>query len=200
MEALIKSIDRTPANWDELKDVPDGQKVCVIFEPTEHRPEPVQSTQPIHIPGTALRTGKQYVVRVKKWMTEDHMDFNGNWNNGRGMPFRVMAGRVLKETRGMVYMELKARRLKTDYCMRCGKALTHPVSRLYGLGPECGGHYHINPFETEEELRAAVKELDETLNAIQWSGWIAKSGIEYASEIGGGSYVPYRNPSRDGTL
>ena len=83
-------------------------------------------------------------------------------------------------------MELKVRRLKTDYCMKCGRPITHPVSRLYGLGPECGGHYHINPFETEEQLRQAVKEIDEKLNAIQWSGWISKRGIEYAMEVNNG--------------
>ena len=99
------------------------------------------------------------------------------------MPLRVMRGRVLSETRGMVYMELRACPIETDHCMKCGKPLTHPVSRLYGLGPECGGHYHINPFDTEEELNAAIQEVRQKLNNVTWTGWIAKSGVDYATEV-----------------
>ena len=99
------------------------------------------------------------------------------------MPLRVMRGRVLSETRGMVYMELRACPIETDHCMKCGKPLTHPVSRLYGLGPECGGHYHINPFDTEEELNAAIEEVRQKLNNVTWTGWIAKSGVDYATEV-----------------
>ena len=152
MEALLKSIERESEDVAKALEAPDGQMVEVV-----------------------------YIVRVKNWMTQEGMDFNINWNNKKAMPFRVMAGRVLKETRGMVYMSLKARRLRTDYCMKCGRPLTHPVSRLYGLGPECGQHFHINPFETEQELREAVEEVE-----ITWSGWIAKSGIEYAMEVNNG--------------
>ena len=83
----------------------------------------------------------------------------------------------------MIYMELKACVMETDCCMKCGKTLTHPVSRLYGLGPECGGHFHINPFNTEEELQAALDEVKQKLESVTWSGWIAKSGVEYATEV-----------------
>ena len=186
MEALLKSIERPSDMLEEALAAEEGSRVQVVYRAVTQKPRPQTSSGPVHISGSSLRSGREYIVRVKKWMTEDKMDFNGSWNNGRGMPFRVMYGRVLKETRGMVYMELKARRLKTDYCMKCGRPITHPVSRLYGLGPECGGHYHINPFETEEQLRQAVKEIDEKLNAIQWSGWISKSGIEYAMEVNNG--------------
>ena len=73
-----------------------------------------------------------------------------------------------------------------NYCMKCGRPLTHPVSRLYGLGPECGQHFHINPFETEQELREAVEEVDKKLSEITWSGWIAKSAVESAVEAKNG--------------
>ena len=134
-----------------------------------------------------MRKGHEYIVKVKRWMTEkttdDSFDFMRHWNKNIPMPLRVMRGRVLSETRGMLYMELRACALRTDYCMKCGKPLTHPVSRLYGLGPECGSHYHINPFDTEEELKAAIHEVRKKLSQITWSGWIAKSGVEYATEV-----------------
>jgi hypothetical protein len=62
--------------------------------------------------------------------------------------------------------------------MKCGRELTNPVSQYFGIGPECGGHNYINPFETEEELKAAVKDMQEQLKEIKWTGWIIKSAIE----------------------
>ena len=186
MEALLKSIERESEDVAKALEAPDGQMVEVVYKANRVDEEVAKPATPNHIPGTALRVGKEHIVRVKNWMTQEGMDFNINWNNKKAMPFRVMAGRVLKETRGMVYMSLKARRLRTDYCMKCGRPLTHPVSRLYGLGPECGQHFHINPFETEQELREAVEEVDKKLSEITWSGWIARSGIEYAMEVNNG--------------
>lgn len=190
MEALLKSIERQPQtnglNMQEfVQQFQEGQQVSVFF-PAVIQVEKIEP-KPLHISGNSVRKGHEYIVRVKKWMTQEttsaDFDFMKRWNDNIPMPFRVMRGRVLSETRGMVFMELRACVLKTDYCMRCGRPLTHPVSKLYGLGPECGGHAHINPFNTEEELQSAIQEVREKLNGITWKGWIAKSGIEYATEV-----------------
>ncbi len=187
METLLRSITRQP--WGTTIDevigkANEGDSITIVFKAAE---KPVVESKPLRISGESLRTGREYIVKVKSWMTKPSsnagFDFIYHWNNNVPMPFRVMRGRVLKETRGMVYMDLRACPLKTDYCMKCGKTLTHPVSRLYGLGPECGGHYHINPFNTEEELQAAIQEVRQKLNNITWTGWIAKSGVEYATEV-----------------
>ena len=186
METLLKSITRQPygASIEEvIANAGEGEEVSVVFRAVQKKRE----EQPLHISGNHMRKGHEYIIRVKRWMTEettnDSFDFMRHWNKNIPMPMRVMRGRVLSETRGMLYMELRACPLKTDYCMRCGKPLSHPVSRLYGLGPECGGHYHINPFNTEEELQAAIKEVRQKLNNVTWTGWIAKSGVEYATEV-----------------
>lgn len=96
------------------------------------------------------------------------------------MPMRVMVGRKLKETKGMVQMELWGEITEelTHSCMKCGKRLTNPVSKYFGIGPECGGHNYTNPFETEEELKSAVNDMQEQLREIKWTGWIIKSAIE----------------------
>ena len=200
MEALIKSIERQPqlngmSIEEFLQNLKDGQTVSIVYPAVVQAEK--KEPQPLHISGNSVRKGHEYIVRVKKWMTEEtkssNFDFMERWNNNIPMPFRVMRGRVLSETRGMVFMELRACVLKTDYCMRCGRPLTHPVSRLYGLGPECGGHAHINPFNTEEELQAAIHEVRKKLNDITWKGWIAKSGIEYATEVLPNGQVCTRN-------
>ena len=200
MESLIKSIERQPemnglSMQEFLNQFEDGQTVSITYRATIK--EEKKQVVPLHISGDGVHKGHEYIVRVKKWMTQEttssDFDFMQRWNNNIPMPFRVMRGRVLSETRGMVFMELKGTVLKTDYCMRCGRPLTHPVSRLYGLGPECGGHAHINPFNTEEELYAAFAEVKEKLGSITWKGWISKSGIEYATEVLPNGQVCTRN-------
>lgn len=186
METLLKSITREPCGTtiaDVIAGASEGEEVSVVFPALRKE----QEQKPLHISGNDMRRGHEYIVKVKHWMTQvttdDSLDFMRKWNNDVPMPFRVMRGRVLSETRGMVYMELRACALRTDYCMRCGKPLTHPVSKLYGLGPECGGHYHINPFNTEEELKVAIQEVRRKLNDITWTGWIPKFSVEYATEV-----------------
>lgn len=186
METLLKSITRQPYGAsiaEVVANAGEGEEVSIVFKAVQKK----QEEKPLHISGNHMRKGHEYIIRVKRWMTEqttnDSFDFMRHWNKNIPMPLRVMRGRVLSETRGMLYMELRACPLKTDYCMRCGKPLSHPVSRLYGLGPECGGHYHINPFNTEEELQAAIKEVRQKLNNVTWTGWIARSGVEYATEV-----------------
>ena len=124
-----------------------------------------------------------YKIKVRQYMTKPaspEFDFHNKWNNGTPMPMRIMVGRKLKETQGMVQMELWGEITDevTHSCMKCGKRLTNPVSKYFGIGPECGGHNYTNPFETDEELKSAVKDMREQLKETKWTGWIIKSAIE----------------------
>jgi hypothetical protein len=126
---------------------------------------------------------KIYRIKVRQYMTRPstpEFDFHDKWNNGNPMPMRIMVGRKLKETKGMVKMELWGEITEeiTTHCMRCGRTLTNPVSKYFGIGPECGNHGYNNPFDDEEELKRAVKEVDKQLREIKWTGWVIKSAIE----------------------
>ena len=58
-----------------------------------------------------MEVGNSYRITVKKYMTEpstSNFDFQDKWNDGKPMPLCTMQGQVIKETRGMYYMELKA--------------------------------------------------------------------------------------------
>ena len=58
-----------------------------------------------------MEVGKSYKITVKKYMTEpstSNFDFQDKWNYGKPMPLCIMQGEVIKETRGMYYMKLKA--------------------------------------------------------------------------------------------
>lgn len=125
---------------------------------------------------------KQYRIFVKQYMTREaspDFDFMTKWNNNNPMPYRLMIGEKVKETKGMVYMKLHAdiTEKQATVCMCCGKKLTNPVSQYFGIGPECGNHNYINPFDTEEELKEAVSAYRERLRKVVWEGWIIKSAI-----------------------
>ena len=125
---------------------------------------------------------QQYKVIVKQYMTKKgsrDFDFMIKWNNDNPMPFRTMIGTIEKETRGMVYMNLHADiyARTIPVCMKCGRPLTNKVSQYFGVGPECGGHNYVNPFNSEEELNTAVANYRKELQKVTWSGWIIKSAI-----------------------
>lgn len=125
----------------------------------------------------------EYVIEVKGYMTkpaQPGFDFMQKWNNNVPMPLRTMVGTKVKETPGMVYMKLRGEIVANavQHCMKCGKPITNPVSQFFGMGPECGGHNYVNPFGSDEELRAAVERYrKEYLAKIVWEGWIIRSAI-----------------------
>lgn len=128
-----------------------------------------------------------YKITVKPYMTKPaspEFDFMAKWNNNIPMPLITMVGTKVKETRGMVYMQLHADITDTitTTCMKCGKPITNAVSQYFGMGPVCGEHNYTNPFDSKEELADAVRAYRETyLKNITWEGWVIKSAIK--SEI-----------------
>ncbi len=139
-------------------------------------------------PSVATSDNKTYRITVKKYMTEKaspEFDFMAKWNNDNPMPLRTMTGTIIQETRGMVKMSLHgdiwAERICT--CMCCGRKLTNPVSQYFGIGPECGNHSYVNPFDSDEELKEAVAEYKKKLQAITWEGWVIRSAITEQIEL-----------------
>lgn len=126
---------------------------------------------------------KEFKIEVKGYMLKEatpDFDFMARWNNNVPMPLKIMYGVKLKETRGMVYMRLHGdiKETITQRCMCCGRPITNPVSRYFGIGPICGDHNYTNPFDTEEELHEAVEAYRIKLVNTVWTGWIIKSAIE----------------------
>lgn len=133
-----------------------------------------------------------YRIKVRKYMTQpseprSDFQFMAQRNNNIPMPLRIMVGTKHQETSGMVYMKLHGdiTQERSFVCMKCGRELTNPVSQYFGIGPECGGHNYINPFNSDAELREAVSNYRKELNKIVWEGWIIKSAIEVEEVING---------------
>lgn len=137
-------------------------------------------------PVQKMEVGKSYKITVKKYMTEPataNFDFQDKWNNGTPMPLCIMQGAVIKETRGMYYMSLKGKAEHTSKCLVCGKTLTNPISKLYGIGPECSEKVGIIRIESEEEAREKLKHIMEQIDNISWMGWVIKSAIKEWEEL-----------------
>lgn len=137
-------------------------------------------------PVQKMEVGKTYKITVKKYMTEPataNFDFQDKWNNGKPMPLCIMQGEVIKETRGMYYMTLQGKAEPTSKCLVCGKPLTNPVSKLYGIGPECSEKVGIIRVESEEEAREKWNELVQQIGNIKWTGWVIRSSIKHWEPI-----------------
>lgn len=125
----------------------------------------------------------EYKIQVKSWMTnyDSFMDDDSFLMkaNVRPMPMCIMYGKKINETPKMIQMELYAdiKEEQSTICMKCGKELKNPISRYFGIGPECGQHNYTNPFNTKEELERAINKMKNKLNKVKWTGWIAKSAI-----------------------
>lgn len=127
-----------------------------------------------HDRSIAESDAQRYKVTVKAYMTKPatpDFDFMAKWNNDKPMPLRTMIGTVEKETRGMVYMKLHGQGEPVITCMRCGRQLTNPISRHYGIGPECMSKLGLICDITD------VDEIKKQLVDITWEGWIIKSAI-----------------------
>ena len=181
MKSILEQIHRY-----EKQDLEVGQPFKIVLQPKQ-KEEVNNTVQPIYHNDTAteMKVGNIYTITVKQYMTKPgtaSFDFMQKWNNNIPMPLVTMTGKAIKETRGMVYMELAGKVTSTSTCMCCGKPLTNPISMLYGIGPECGKHFYINPFDTEEELKDSLKELKNKISEIKWTGWVIKSAIKEFKE------------------
>ena len=132
------------------------------------------------------KSSLSYYIFVKPWMTQkssSNFNFMLTWNNDVPMPLRVMQGKINKETPGMYNMSLYGIPTKTGTCSVCGRTLTNPISRLYGIGPECMNKVGIFSDITIEEAKDRLEEINNRIINIKWTGWIAKSAILEMTEV-----------------
>lgn len=108
-------------------------------------------------------------IKVRQWLTKQEKN---------PIPMRTMTGEILRETARAIHVRLKGFMEPSSTCLHCGRKLTHPVSLLYGIGPSCGRHFHINPCSSEDELQRRYQEMTKAMGEVQWEGWVPKSQIE----------------------
>jgi len=103
-------------------------------------------------------------IFVKKWLAD---------KNGLSVS---MDGDILRETDKAVYFKGHMSVDASVVCGRCGLELTHPISRLIGIGPTCCEHLGI-PRPSEDEMD--IEGIKEQLKArTAYEGWLPKSQID----------------------
>ncbi len=95
----------------------------------------------------------------------------------KGIPVWFVAT-TLKETPKAVYLygHGTTETTKMGICSNCGRVLTHPVSVLLGIGPECGQHFHdwdvVGGYSEEN-----IERLRNEVRKVKIDTWIPKSCI-----------------------
>lgn len=84
----------------------------------------------------------------------------------------TFVGTVLKSTPKALYVYGRGTTERHIVCWHCGRTLTHPVSRVLGIGPECGKHYWNVPL-TEENIEWLKRQIED----IRFEGWMPISMI-----------------------
>ena len=80
-------------------------------------------------------------------------------------------------------MNLQGKAEPTSKCLVCGKTLTNPISKLYGIGSECSEKIGLIRIESEEEAKEKLKCIMEQIDDITWTGFVIKSAIKEWEEI-----------------
>lgn len=97
---------------------------------------------------------------------------------------RHLEGRVIRYTAKGILAKVRAIVEPSDYCMRCGREITHPASLLVGYGPECSQHLGIPrdfpPHLLEDVIRKARIESEMEL-------WLPR---RYAFDADGQAWTP----------
>lgn len=149
-----------------------------------HMTAPSDTPQPIQrkseLPLGEFEEGKEYQITVRSYMTKKSspdFDFMLKFNDDVPMPLMTMVGYMDKQTKGMVHLNLRGVALPVVRCMRCGKTLSNPISRHYGLGVECIQRVGIT-YDIDD-----VENIKEAMVNITWSGWCPKSAITEKIEV-----------------
>lgn len=102
---------------------------------------------------------------------------------------RVFAAKAILQTEKAAYLygHGTTESVKTGVCMICGRKLTHPVSVKYGIGPECGGHYHI-PMNEGDDIPEKIQQN------MRVNQWVPKSCIEETWDCGTEVHIPKDHP------
>ncbi|MNV38662.1 hypothetical protein D3C71_1302240 [compost metagenome] len=104
---------------------------------------------------------------------------NKSFNSGKPIPLLVMFGEIIKENDKSFLINVHGKPEPSSICFSCGAELTHPVSVLYGIGPDCGKHFHISPVK---DIMNHMDELKKKFSDIKWRGLVPKKSVVITPE------------------
>ena len=112
----------------------------------------------------------------------------------KGIPIYFAAYPLdIREKAVYLYGNATIETTKTNYCMVCGRTLTHPVSVILGIGPECGGHWwnwnEIGGYTAEN-----IERVKSEIRNIKVDTWVPRSCILEITECNEEVVIPEDHP------
>ena len=86
----------------------------------------------------------------------------------------ILTGEVLRETPKALYIKGYAKIMPSQNCLRCGREITNPVSRVVGIGPECCAKLGI----ARPDYTKSVELQKQLEQSTAFERWFPKSQIE----------------------
>lgn len=107
---------------------------------------------------------------------------NGHFAHENAIP-SYFAGNILRETARAYYIygSFTTETTGINACCVCGRTLTHPVSVVLGIGPECGGHWWdwkaVGGYSMEN-IKRLMEVVKEKMHGIIIDQWFPKSIVQ----------------------
>ena len=165
----VNALNKPFYGQHSIKLYPTTETVVIAEDKTNNRQDNVTNSSDIP------EVGGVYRFFVKEYMTKPgtpSFDFMDRFNEGIPMPMREMYGEIIRETKGMYFVSLRALTEPTTICRICGRVLTNPESKHYGIGPICLAKLNIS-WNIDQ-----YSEIKKDLQEIQWKGWLIKKAID----------------------
>lgn len=90
---------------------------------------------------------------------------------------------IIRETEKAVFVEGKGLIPDGGVCAKCGRKLTHPGSKLIGVGPECLGSWTERDIRLDSITEDDIKYLRSLVTSCEVKTWLPKSMIKNINEI-----------------
>lgn len=123
---------------------------------------------------------------------------NGTFAKANNLPVYFAANKLKESARGVyLYGHFTTETTNMGVCCRCARTLTHPVSIVLGIGPECGGHYwdwDLVGGYTMENVERLKREIGSKMKDIVIDQWFPRSIIREIKETPTVVLTPANHP------
>lgn len=90
---------------------------------------------------------------------------------------------ITRETAKAVFVEGHGLMPMNGTCAKCGRKLTHPGSKILGIGPECLGSWSAREVVLDNLTPEMIQAIKDEVEAVQIKTWLPKSMIKNFDQI-----------------
>ena len=91
----------------------------------------------------------------------------------------LIHGVIEAETDKAFLVNGRSRVKKSTYCLRCGRELTHPSSKIVGFGPTCCEKIGVEWPDKSELTPEEIEKVKNEITKKEWTEWLPKSQLKW---------------------